>query len=268
MRSPSFAFDLRASLANELQIALAELREAPISPKAVHKCRVHLKRARALARVGRACAPGLAAVFNESARSVMRTLSAARDLTALADTARALAAFSSRKRAAALTDIADQLDAARAVLPPPRWDSVRAGVRDLLALANVWPEASERQIVRGVNRVARRAKNACDSGRGARVPARRHQWRKREKDRFYVADILDSAWPHDRPRRRGRGAALGHALGQERDLLLLMEKLESSPELAGGRKRAKQAQSVLQKRRKRLAKRADRIGAQVHAGGA
>ncbi|HYD71906.1 MAG TPA: CHAD domain-containing protein, partial [Candidatus Binatia bacterium] len=90
MRSPGSAFDLRAAMALELNAAMEEL-DSRGGPKALHRCRVRLKRARALARLGEVVAPGLASVFNESARSVMRTLAQAHDLVALADTARLLA---------------------------------------------------------------------------------------------------------------------------------------------------------------------------------
>ena len=49
MRSPGAAFDLRAALTQELSAAIEEI-DTPIPrPAAVHRCRVRLKRARALA---------------------------------------------------------------------------------------------------------------------------------------------------------------------------------------------------------------------------
>ncbi len=266
MRSPAPAFDLRAALSDEIERALSELSEAPLQMKAVHKCRVHLKRARALARVGRACAPGLSAVFNESARSVMNALSQARDLTALSQSAHYLAKRSRGKAAKALARVAESLDAARAALPPPRAEQIRTSVNDLLALARVWPEASPRQIEKGAARVARRARRARRNGRGALEASLRHEWRKREKDRFYAVDLLGKAWPEDRPRRRLRSAALGHVLGEERDVLLLMERIAAAPSLAGDEKAAKRALKTLRRRRLKLAKRGDDMGARLHAG--
>jgi hypothetical protein len=87
MRSPAPAFDLRAALSQEMQAALDELDRSGGRPEGVHLCRVRIKRARALARVGRTCAPGLASVFNDSARQAMRALGRARDSAALADAA-------------------------------------------------------------------------------------------------------------------------------------------------------------------------------------
>lgn len=268
MRSPKAAFDLRAALSDEIRGALTELDASPEKPKAVHRCRVRLKRARALAHVGRACAPGLAEVFGQSARAVMRTLAQERDLAALADTARDLADRSGKKCAAALDAVAAELDAKRAALAPLDVEAVRAGLKDLLALAMVWPEASERQIEKGAERVARRARRARRRGHGAAIAARRHKWRKREKDRLYAVTLLAEAWPAFRARRRRQSERLGDMLGRERDVLLLIDRVEAEPHTAGGEEAAHRALARLKGRSAKLARRADKLGAALHARGA
>lgn len=265
MRSPGATFDLRAAMAQELSAALEEL-DAGGGPKALHRCRVRLKRARTLARIGKVVAPGLASVFNDSARTVMRSLAQARDVSVLADTARLLAVTARTKEAEALVATADALDRDRAALPELDHQSVRVGIKDLTALAQVWPEASARQIRSGAKRIAKRARRAFRRARGAREAPLRHKWRKCEKDRFYAANLMQDAWPG--PRRRKRGETLTHLLGLERDALLLIERLETEPMLAGDAATAKRAQRVLQKHRKRLQKRADKLGERVHLGGA
>jgi len=266
MRSPGPAFDLRAALSEELRGAIAELDASGGKPKGVHRCRVRLKRARALARVGRACAPGLAAVFNDSARTAMRTLAQARDLAALSEVARAAARKSKKKAAAAFDHVADALEIERQQVAPLDMAHAHAALKDLLALAQVWPEASHRQIKRGAERIAWRARKARQRGHGAEAPARRHEWRKREKDRYYAALLLDSAWPA--PRRRKLGENLGEVLGHERDALLLIERVANNPKLAGDAKGAKRALQALSKRRDRYAEKADAIGDNLHAHGA
>lgn len=266
MRSPGPSYDLRAALSEEIRGALVELDNSAAKPKAVHRCRLCIKRARALARVGRACAPGLSAVFNDSARAVMRTLASARDLTALADTARHIAEDCPKKTAAALEAIAENLESARAMLPPLNREGVRAGLKDLLALAQVWPEASARQIRKGAERVARRARCARRRGQGSTEPARRHDWRKREKERFYAVTLLEDAWPDDRAQRRKTSEKLGEVLGAERDALLLITHVEDASSVAG--KPAKRALAELKRRRARLGADADKLGARLHAGGA
>ena len=269
MRSPGAAFELRAALTDEIRNAMQELDASPSpKPKEVHKCRVHLKRARALARVGRSVAPGLSAVFNESARSVMKSLAEARDLAALAGYARDQAKAVRGKKRSAFNDVADALDAERDALPPLNLDAVRAGLRDLLALAQVWPEASDRQIEKGAERVAKRARRAFKRGRGKDVAMRRHEWRKREKDRLYAVTLLDGHWPGKHKRRKKRGESLAEALGRERDALMLIDRLERAPVLAGGEKQADRLLTLLHKRRQKCGARADLIGDRLHSNGA
>lgn len=265
MRSPASEFDLRAALVKEVQAASADLSAADERPKAIHRCRVRLKRARALARVGSAGAPGLASLFNDTARSVMRNLAPARDLSALAEAARVVATQSSAKESRALEFVAGQLSALAAGAPATDAEALRSSLRDLLALANVWPEASPNQIRKGAMRIARRARRARKRGLGAGCANRRHDWRKREKDRFFAALILGGAWPGKRRRRIAEH--LGDVLGQERDVLLLIDRLQLNPVLAGDAKTLRRALRALETRRAGLAARADRIGARLHAGG-
>lgn len=255
---------MRGALSEEVRAAIVELDTAP-SGRGVHRCRVRLKRARALARVSHPFAPGLAAVFNDSARGIMRTLARARDLVALAEAARTVAKKENKKTAAGLNAVAHALDAAREALAPIDYAAVNAGLRDLLALAQVWPEASPRQIAKGARRIARRARNAWQDGRRERHPERRHTWRQREKDRLYAVELLAKAWRHKR--RRARSEALVDVLGDERDAFLLILRIEAEPSMAGGVKAAEQAIHALKRRRDRLAQRADRLAAKLHTGG-
>jgi CHAD domain-containing protein len=262
MLSPSHHFNLREALAAEIEAARAALDADPRNPKCIHQCRIGLKRARALARVGAVCAPGLAAVFQSTARHAMARLAAARDLAALAETARALAERAGKKRAAALTQVAASLDMERAALPATDLTDARAGLRDLAALAKVWPDASERQIRKGAARVHARAWRAFRRGRGAKAHELRHAWRKREKDALYASALLGDDWPYKR--RRKRCEQLGEGLGRERDALILAERVAAKPSLAGTPKNAKRVLKVLEARGKQLARRADRLGASVH----
>jgi hypothetical protein len=144
-------------------------------------------------------------------------------------------------------------------------DTANQGVRDLSALARVWPEISARQVKRGAETIARRARRAAKRGHGSTDVERRHQWRKREKDRFFALNALGKHWPFKR--RRKSSERLGDVLGLERDVLLLIERVYVDPDLAGGERPARRALEVLAKRAKRLAARADRLGARVHGGG-
>jgi len=266
MRSPGPAFDLRAAIARELAAAREDLAELNETPSAVHRCRVRLKRARTLARIGRSAAPGLADIFDATARRAMKALAPARELSALAATARAAASKSPAKTALALEALAQALEAERAALEPFDRAELKATIEDLQALANVWPEASHRQIKDGAKRIKRRARKAWLAARDDEDLDARHAWRKREKDRFFAATLLGKAWPY--PRRRKSGEKLTAALGAERDARILALRLEREPALAGDERAAQRAVKALRRRGKRLADEARAAGARLHAGGA
>jgi len=263
MRSPGPAFDLRAALTEELRSAIDELETVQADPKAVHRCRVRVKRARALARIGRACAPGLSTVFVDSARSLMRNLALSRDQAALSEAARVAARTSGKRASEAFEAVANSIEYAATTRYALNLEAARASLKDLSALAQVWPEASHRQIKRGAKRLDRRAKRARRRGLGSHDPVRRHEWRIREKDRYLAATILDDAWPGKR--RRKRGEKIADALGGERDALLLMERLVAEPALAGDERDLRRTLKALNRRRAKLARRADALAAQMSA---
>ena len=270
MRSPAHTIDFRALLLKEVKGATRALRGDAPSPEDVHRCRVHLKRARALGKVGYMCAPGLSGSFNDIARNVMHAMSGDRDLVALSETARAQAKASEKrshpKRAAALRTVAEHLETEQARSAGPDWRYVRAGLADLAALANVWPEASVRQLKRGLKRITRNARDAFRKGQGAKSAQLRHKWRRREKERLYASDLLKDAWLNSVPRRHKRNEKLGAALGKERDVLLLLERIEATTREIGGEKIAKRARRALKQRRAEIARSADALGRKLHRG--
>jgi hypothetical protein len=261
MRTPGPAFDLRAALSEELRLAIEQLESAPLEPRAVHQCRVRVKRARALARVGRVSAPGLSSVFVDSASGLMRNLALSRDTAALGEAAKAAAKKGGKQTAAAFSTVAQSIEDTAALHPQLNLEAARSALKDLFALAQVWPESSHRQIRRGAKRLDRRARRARKRGAHSVDPVRRHDWRKREKDRFFAASILDDAWPGKR--RRKMAEKIGDALGGERDALLLMERLVAEPELAGEEKALRRALKALNRRRARLARRANALAAHM-----
>ena len=89
------------------------------------------------------------------------------------------------------------------------------------------------------------------------------EWRIREKDRYLAATILDEAWPGKR--RRKRGEKIADALGGERDALLLMERLVAEPALAGDERDLRRTLKALNRRRAKLARRADALAAGMRA---
>ncbi|MEQ1618044.1 MAG: CHAD domain-containing protein [Terricaulis sp.] len=258
MRSPAPAFDLRAALAREITEALSQLSNPTMTPKSVHRCRVYIKRARALARIGRVCAPGLATVFNESARATMRALAHAREGEALAEAAEAAGKKTNKRGAAALAVLAQSLARVYLNIDTPDIQGARVSLKDLLALAQVWPEVSPRQVRRGAEQIARRARRARRRSLHCHDPELLHDWRKREKDRLYAVELLGDSWPYRRSRKLSE--KLTATLGEVRDMRLLHDRVEAAVLTCGSAKADRRALHALEQRLEQLHKCADRLG--------
>lgn len=263
MRSPGPSFDIRAALTDQMGAA-REVLGAPLTPQAAHAGRLHLKRARAIAQIGAIGAPGLAAVFDETARGALHALAPVRELAALAATARNAARDAGKKSALALNAAAARLDNACAGLLAGFDHAALAGaLQDLLALAQVWPDASPRQVSRGAEAMMRRARRARRRGLESDDPVIRHAWRRREKARLYAADALARTWPT--PRKRQLARKLCAALGEERDTLLLHDRLSANPVLANDDPAPDAALDALRARARRWARRANGLGQRLRA---
>lgn len=260
MRSP-LGFDLRGALSGELRSAAAMLDIAADDPKAVHRCRVHLKRARALSRVGKQWAPGLAKVFNQTARAAMGALAHSRDAAALIETAEAAEKRSRRKGAAAMRALAAAMTQAGAASVALDLHAASIAIRDLQALAQVWPEASPRQVRAGAKRVSRIARRARENAIGARDANLRHEWRKREKDRLYASEILGKAWPGRRSAKARE--RLCELLGMERDTSRLIERLQAGAVSTGCPDSNARALKALGRQLAKCARKADAVAGRM-----
>ncbi len=267
MRGGSDSFDLRGALEGEL-IAARDALAAPDTVERTHRARVAIKRARALMRIGADAAPGIAQIFNAEARLIMHALAGQRDLAAQEASARAAAESAEPRGRAALLRIARALKAARDAAPPADEAALSERLAALIALIQVWPTPSARQVRRGLKRLLRRAREAFADAKGKTKERARHRWRKREKDRLYAAMLAAPAWPGGARRRVKRAQRLSDRLGAERDVLLLMARLEENADLAGSAKARKVAMAALKTRHAALARRADRLGARLHKNGA
>lgn len=263
MRGSNEAFDLRAALLNELKTAQQAL-AMPDETTAVHRCRVAIKRARSLARLGAEGAPGIAEVFNHYARELMHMLGPARDLAALVSAAERAACEETGRTERAIHALHAALKIEHGRIPPLDFVAASRDLTQLVSLAETWPEPSPTQVQRGAVRIVKRAKRAYKKAYDRRKPKLRHAWRKREKDRYFVAILAGPAWPDGEKRRRRRTQKLGQALGHERDALLLVERLKDDPRLAGSKRDARAAIDALDAHRRRHARRADRLGKKLH----
>lgn len=234
----------------------------PDPNEAAHRCRVALKRARALTRLARIAAPEAARAFNAQARAVMATMSASRDFAAMADAARLTAAGARPRAKAALLRVAERLTQDASATAPQALKAAKAEIARLLIRAKSFPAVSDEDLAAGAEALRSRAERAFARAFGRSSAERRHDWRKRHKDVQVAAKMLGSAWAGiARPQR---AAALGQILGAERDLLLLEERIAEDPGLAGGRAEAQKALHSVRLARRVMGAQADRLGARVY----
>jgi CHAD domain-containing protein len=242
----------------------------------VHETRKAIKRMRALARLLRyELGKDEFKRVNDSLRDAGRRLSETRDAEVRLATLRSLR--SRHPKALALGPI-DRLERrleherehAEAPAPPREVLADIAAMRGDLARWNlVDPEFAvlapglERIYREGRRRYARVADDpGCDA-------EHLHDWRKRVKGLYYALDMLgakEAAGTHSAARRAARRAnRLGDVLGEEHDLWMLLAYLRRHPADSDEDAAAyTQLTECLQRRRRRLRKRALELGGRLY----
>lgn len=224
---------LRRALRDELRHAR---RTAAASPPDVHAARRHLKRARALIRLGRAGWPDGGRTLDRRLRDAGRALGRVRDTEARVE---ALEALRSRPETAdpdlldvALGRLRDERDRARAAQAAAP-DAVRH-IRKAQAHLRAHPprgrgrgaalfEAGLGAMLAAGGKAARRALARADD------PAAWHAVRKRAKDLRYAVEFLEPAWPPVLGALADELHTLTDRLGDANDLTLVLDRLARDP---------------------------------------
>jgi CHAD domain-containing protein len=260
-RTPTF--DLKSALRTQLEAAIDAFEN--LKPDdAIHRGRVALKRARALARLAQHAEPALAGQMIVQIRPIMQRFSEARDLAALEACAKRWAAVEKPPARAALTGVARRIAAKRKTVAAPALSDAVEDVRRLIFYLSAWPDIPDEAIARGAARLDKRARKGFARAMASPAVEVRHTWRKRAKERFYAIFLLDQFWPSKLRRRRVITQRLGETLGQERDIILLLDVLRSEPSLAGSPDQADRAHAALSAHREALMKRGNALGRKLH----
>jgi CHAD domain-containing protein len=254
----------------DLAIALLEGRREVPPERTIHETRKALKRARALVRLQQSALGAKRFARNNAVlREAGRRLATARDAEVVIDALDGLIErhpkrlahsqgaarlrtqlIAERERSQAHTRhgaqvrvvVLGELRAARAEVE--RWEPARGDGKT----ARVGLEA----IYRAGRKRARRARKVKSS-------AALHDWRKRAKDLRYVAEALELRGVAKRAER------LGETIGEEHDLWLLARCLRRQRKCFRGEEAArKELQRHIARRRRRLRKRAFRLGAELY----
>lgn len=97
----------------------------------------------------------------------------------------------------------------------------------------------------------------------ARDPERMHDWRKRVKSLYYALDMLGGNQVSATAKLTRRADRLGDILGQEHDLWMFASFIEDEPRLDDQTR--ERLLALVERRRKRLRKRALQLGSRLYA---
>jgi hypothetical protein len=249
-------FSLQAAIAMQMKAAEDAL-TSPDAGVAIHEARIALKRLRVLARVADYARPQAGAALELAAQAAMKRLAPARDLAALEHAAAAVAGDARGEALAFLTRAAGEFSRSRRAAESAALRDAEIALVRMGPIVSIVPEISRPAARRAAVDIADRAHGAFMAAHGKRKILLRHAWRKREKDRRNAEMLMGEAWKGKR--RHKIGGALTDALGRERDAMLLLDRLAGSPRTPKGVLR------LIKSHRRVLAKRADDLGAKLHA---
>lgn len=213
----------------------------------VHELRKNVKKSRALLRLVR---PGFERFEAENAalRDASRMIAALREADVLAQT------FDRVAERVYLPP--DALAAVRAsvIRPHPPTADAEAVLKDhAAAIAKIarrtrkWELAGKGfdALEEGLERSWSTAKAAMRAARTAPSGEALHLWRKRVKDHWYHARLLQPIWPEMMAHHMAAAGTLGETLGDARDLAFLAEALADLPDAAGLRAAALEEETRL-----------------------
>jgi CHAD domain-containing protein len=224
------------------------------APEAVHEARKDIKRLRALVRLVQADPS-----WNRRLRDTARRLAGRRDADVLLETLDALVKDGAvskksvrglRKELAA--EAGREADDAQIALAQAEL-AVARGEIDALA-----PKKDSFTALRpGLQQIYGDGRSAYRTARKKPTDENLHEWRKRVKDLWYSALILHSAWPAMMSELAAEAHVLSELLGEDHDLAMLTER-------ASGKKH-KELRRAIAKRRRRLKKRALKLGKRLYS---
>jgi CHAD domain-containing protein len=227
---PSVAAAVARVAREEAEGALAQARgEGALGPR-VHEMRKAVKKLRGLLRLVR---PVLreARAENAALREAGRGLSSLRDAAVLLATAEALSTGMDEGRREALLrpfrlDAQAHDEAAEAALLPP-FAAALEGVHDRATGWRVRAEGWE-ALAPGLEATWAAARLAMAAALRDPSADASHEWRKRVKDHWYQARLLQPIWPAMMEPHVRAADELGEVLGQVNDLAVLRDRLRGT----------------------------------------
>lgn len=240
--------------------------------EAVHEARKRCKELRGLARLVRPALGKEFARFNELVRDAADELSSIRDAHAVSATFDELRASTGQQHDSGLEQVRrDQAERSVHAATTVGADDERVR-RARRRLAKARKRVDHWSIPSGFDSLGDGLRSTYERGRKGLRKARRrpsddrfHEWRKGVKYLWYQVRLLESAAPSVLTPLADRLDDLSEALGDDHDLSVLIARLESDPERAGGQRAVEGAVELARTQQDELRRRAVRLGATVYA---
>lgn len=211
---------LRAVAAEQLDDAIAQLRDPKDPVKAVHEARKDLKKVRSLLRLGQ---PKGRREHNAALRGIAAQLAGARDADVMVATIADLRGrYAGQLPARTFTTVANRFarEAAATTIDPAvitALEAQRGAVAD-------W-RFRRPDLAAGIARAYARGRGEFRAARKRPTVDALHEWRKRVKDLWYHASLLEDAWAKPMRALVGEAHTLSDLLGDDHDLGVLAERL-------------------------------------------
>jgi CHAD domain-containing protein len=238
--------------------------------KAVHAARKGLKKLRALTRIVRDSIGQRAYQReNRAFRDAGRALSAARDARVLLDSFDKLVGEQGRR---------DWIPAGRRRLLALRREALRehqergGEAEALRCLRQVKQHVARWKfkdddfaaIKAGLKRIFRQGQEAFETARQERRVEDLHEWRKRVKDLWHAAQLLEPIWPDVLSQLENKAHALSDCLGEDHDLAVLRQTVGDAPADFGSTDEVNELLAMIDGRRRELQHCAMQLGERVY----
>jgi CHAD domain-containing protein len=218
---------VRAVAAEQLDDAVAQLRDGEDRVTAIHEARKDLKKVRSLLRLVRTAMPkDERRRAGAALRDIAASLAGTRDADVMRETLAKLG------ETGTFTAVAQDPDVPAAI----------AALERERALVSVWPldGVDRAALATGFAIAYARGRDEYRASRADATVEGIHEWRKRVKDLWYQARLLEAAWPPVLGALAEEAHILSDLLGDDHDLGVLAEHREDLAALCHRRRAALQ----------------------------
>lgn len=276
-RNESLAYGLKRIVGEQLDGASEGLSAASATDPdaAVHDARKRMKKSRAVLRLTReALGSSLYRGENARLREAGRALSDAREAHVLVETLERVAERSNGAVSPeAVARLRLRLEADRDAVHDRllgRGNAVEEAIEALRAVRDgvrEWPLEGDDfgLIARGLRRTYARGGARMAEATERPTVWRMHEWRRRAKDLWYHARILEPVWPEPMAHLVVGADELGELLGEDHDLALLHRRAGDHADALASRADTEALLALLQGRRVELRRRAFSLGRRLYA---